>query len=49
MLKIKALLLYFYLSPALLFAQQHYDLILKNGKIIDGTQAIPGFMAMWVL
>ncbi|MBC7401016.1 MAG: D-aminoacylase, partial [Mucilaginibacter sp.] len=23
--------------PTLLFAQQHFDIILKNGKIIDGT------------
>src|ERR1051325_8389353 len=36
MLKLKAILL-FYLLPSLLFAQQHFDIILKNGKIIDGT------------
>ncbi len=36
MLKLKALLL-FLLFPTILFAQQHYDIILKNGKIIDGT------------
>src|ERR1700749_2334369 len=36
MLKIK-LLTIFILLPALLFAQQHFDIILKNGKIIDGT------------
>jgi len=36
MLKLKALLLLFFL-PTLLFAQQHYDIILKNGKIIDGA------------
>jgi N-acyl-D-amino-acid deacylase len=36
MLKLKALLL-FLLLPSLIFAQQHYDIIIKNGKIIDGT------------
>jgi N-acyl-D-amino-acid deacylase len=36
MLKIKALVLSC-LFPTLLFAQQHFDIILKNGKIIDGT------------
>src|SRR6202012_545903 len=36
MLKIKTFIL-FCLLPTLLFAQQHYDIILKNGKIIDGT------------
>ncbi|MFI5160597.1 MAG: amidohydrolase family protein [Sphingobacteriales bacterium] len=36
MLKIKALFLLLIL-PTLLFAQQHYDIILKNGKIIDGA------------
>ena len=36
MLKLKFVIL-LYLAPALLFAQQHYDIILKNGKIIDGT------------
>ena len=33
-LKIIAL---FCLLPSFLFAQQHFDIILKNGKIIDGT------------
>jgi len=36
MLKIKTIFL-FCLLPAFLFAQQRYDIILKNGKIIDGT------------
>src|ERR1700749_28181 len=36
MIQIK-LLPIFILVPALLFAQQHFDIILKNGKIIDGT------------
>ena len=36
MLKLKVLLSIF-LLPSLLFAQQHFDIILKNGKIIDGT------------
>src|ERR1700761_2391999 len=36
MLKIKILSILL-LFPALLFAQQHFDIILKNGKIIDGT------------
>src|SRR5579862_166197 len=36
MLKIKVLII-FLLLPALLFAQQHFDIIIKNGKIIDGT------------
>ncbi|HTE01407.1 MAG TPA: D-aminoacylase [Mucilaginibacter sp.] len=36
MLKIKALILICFF-PTLLFAQQHFDIILKNGKIIDGT------------
>ena len=36
MLKIKILPILL-LLPALLFAQQHFDIILKNGKIIDGT------------
>jgi len=36
MLKIKILILCC-LCPALLVAQQHYEIILKNGKIIDGT------------
>ena len=36
MLKLKALIILCFL-PALLFAQQHFDIILKNGKIIDGT------------
>jgi len=36
MLKIKSLLI-LCLFPALLFAQKHYDIILKNGKIIDGA------------
>jgi N-acyl-D-amino-acid deacylase len=36
MLKIKALIILCFL-PVLLFAQKHYDIILKNGKIIDGT------------
>ena len=35
-LRLKTLIL-FCLLPALLFAQQHFDIILKNGKIIDGT------------
>src|SRR5579863_6992678 len=36
MLKFKVLLL-FCMLPAMLFAQQHFDIILKNGKIIDGA------------
>ncbi|MDB5137617.1 MAG: D-aminoacylase [Mucilaginibacter sp.] len=36
MLKLKALLFFCFL-PIALFAQQHFDIILKNGKIIDGT------------
>lgn len=36
MLKIKVLIVLCFL-PAILLAQQHYDIILKNGKIIDGT------------
>jgi N-acyl-D-amino-acid deacylase len=36
MLKIKALIILCFL-PVLLLAQQHFDIILKNGKIIDGT------------
>lgn len=36
MLKIKLLALVLFL-PALLFAQKHFDIILKNGKIIDGA------------
>src|SRR3569833_1137110 len=36
MLKIKTLLILF-LLPTLLFAQKHFDIILKNGKIIDGA------------
>src|SRR6201996_406528 len=36
MLKIKILSILL-LLPTLLFAQQHFDIILKNGKIIDGT------------
>jgi N-acyl-D-amino-acid deacylase len=36
MLKLKALLL-LCLFPVIAFSQQHYDIILKNGKIIDGT------------
>jgi len=36
MLKLKALIL-FLILPTSLFAQKHYDIILKNGKIIDGT------------
>src|ERR1700712_4206290 len=36
MLKSK-LLLFLCLLPTLLFAQKHYDIILKNGKIIDGA------------
>ena len=36
MLKIKILSILL-LLPVLLFAQQHFDIILKNGKIIDGT------------
>src|ERR1700760_3026612 len=36
MLKIKSFLILF-LLPTLLFAQKHYDIILKNGKIIDGA------------
>jgi N-acyl-D-amino-acid deacylase len=36
MLKIKILSILL-LLPALLFAQQHFDIVLKNGKIIDGT------------
>jgi N-acyl-D-amino-acid deacylase len=31
------LLLFLCFLPALLFAQKHYDIILKNGKIIDGA------------
>src|SRR4051812_48013923 len=36
MLKLKAFIILCFL-PSLLFAQQHYDIILKHGKIIDGT------------
>jgi N-acyl-D-amino-acid deacylase len=36
MLKLKLLFL-FCLFPALLFAQKHYDIIIKNGKIVDGA------------
>lgn len=36
MRKVKIVILLF-LCPAWLFAQQHYDIILKNGKIIDGA------------
>jgi N-acyl-D-amino-acid deacylase len=36
MLKIKVFIVLCFL-PAILLAQQHYDIILKNGKIIDGT------------
>ncbi|HEX3384374.1 MAG TPA: D-aminoacylase [Mucilaginibacter sp.] len=36
MLRSKLLLIFCFL-PALLFAQKHYDIILKNGKIIDGA------------
>jgi N-acyl-D-amino-acid deacylase len=38
MLPIKTLLIFCFL-PALLFAQQHFDVIIKNGEIIDGTGA----------
>ena len=37
MLKIKILSILL-LLPTLLFAQQHFDIILKNGKIIDGSR-----------
>jgi len=36
MVRIKTFVILFIL-PALLHAQQHFDIILKNGKIIDGT------------
>src|SRR5579863_919734 len=36
MLKVK-LFTFSLLFPALLFAQKHYDIILRNGKIIDGA------------
>src|ERR1700741_4610353 len=36
MLRIKFLVLLL-LIPAVLFAQKHYDIILRNGKIIDGA------------
>ncbi|MBS1525953.1 MAG: D-aminoacylase [Bacteroidetes bacterium] len=36
MLKIRTFLI-FCLFPTLLFGQKHYDIIIKNGKIIDGT------------
>lgn len=36
MAKIKALILILFL-PASLIAQQHFDVIIKNGKIVDGT------------
>jgi N-acyl-D-amino-acid deacylase len=36
MFKLKILFIFLFL-PTLLFAQQHYDIILKNGKIIDGA------------
>ncbi|HJP63639.1 MAG TPA: D-aminoacylase [Mucilaginibacter sp.] len=36
MRKIKSFL-FIFLLPTLLFAQKHYDIILKNGKIIDGA------------
>ncbi len=36
--KLKAVtLILFYFFPTLLFAQQRYDIILKNGKIVNGT------------
>jgi N-acyl-D-amino-acid deacylase len=34
--KVRSLLFFLFL-PTLLFAQKHYDIILKNGKIIDGA------------
>ncbi|MDB4924728.1 amidohydrolase family protein [Mucilaginibacter sp.] len=37
MMKGKACLLFLLFIPAISFAQQHFDIILKNGKIIDGT------------
>jgi N-acyl-D-amino-acid deacylase len=36
MRRIKALII-FCILPSVLFAQQHFDIIIKNGKIIDGT------------
>jgi len=36
MRRIKALII-FCILPSFLFAQQHFDIIIKNGKIIDGT------------
>jgi len=35
--KVRSLLFFFFLLPTLLLAQKHYDIILKNGKIIDGA------------
>jgi N-acyl-D-amino-acid deacylase len=36
MIKTKAIVLFLFF-PSILFAQQHFDIILKNGKIIDGA------------
>src|SRR3984957_5325429 len=36
MVKIKALIIIIFL-PLITFAQQHYDILIKNGDIIDGT------------
>jgi len=36
MIKIKALIVFLFF-PAILLAQQRFDIILKNGKIVDGT------------
>jgi len=44
MIKTKAILLFLFF-PTILLAQQHFDIIIKHGKIIDGT-GNPGFMAM---
>ena len=37
MTKINALLILFLFLPILLIAQQHFDIIIKNGKVVDGT------------
>ena len=42
MIKIKALII-FLLLPVMILAQQHFDVIIKNGKIVDGT-GNPGYI-----
>jgi len=37
MTKSNALLILFLFLPAMLLAQQHFDIIIKNGKIVDGA------------